>query len=162
MDGFAYYNITTFTAIGVRMSQYTWLLFPIGAALSLAAADFFLKLSSSRISSNLVAFVYSLTTLVVPSILLWIARSRGEEITFTREGLVFAMLMGIAFSSVVVFLNMTFASGVNLSVGTPVIRTAGIMVASILGIIVFGEEVSWRYIFGFALTVAGLYFIVTR
>jgi drug/metabolite transporter (DMT)-like permease len=99
---------------------------------------------------------------VVPSILLWIAKSRGEEITFTREGLVFAMLMGIAFSSVVVFLNMTFASGVNLSVGTPVIRTAGIMVASILGILVFGEQVSWRYIFGFALTVAGLYFIVTR
>jgi uncharacterized membrane protein len=138
------------------MAQYSWLLFPVGAALSLAAADFFLKLSSTRISSNLVAFVYSLMTLVVPTVLLVLAKARGEEITFTREGIFFAMLMGIAFSAVVVFLNMTFASGVNLSVGTPVIRTAGIMVASVLGILVFGEQISWRYLFGFALTVAGL------
>ena len=144
------------------MSQYAWLIFPAGAALSVAAADFFLKLASSRISSNLVAFIYSLMTLVVPTVLLLVARARGEEFSYTREGVIFAMLMGIAFSAVVVFLNLTFASGVNLSVGTPVIRLAGIMIASLLGILVFGEPISWRYVFGFGLAIAGLYFIITR
>src|SRR5712692_900276 len=99
------------------MSQYTWIIYPLGAALSLAAADFLLKLTSSRLSSNLVAFIYSLTTIVLPTILLLIARARSEEITFTREGIIFALLTGVAFSLVVVFLNLTFASGVNLSVG---------------------------------------------
>lgn len=144
------------------MSQYSWIIYPIGAAVSLAAADFFLKLSSSRISSNLVAFVYSLCTIVLPTILLFVARARGEAITFTREGLVFALLMGIAFSAVVVFLNLTFASGVNLSVGTPAIRMAGIIIASSLGILVFREEVSWRYFWGFVLALLGIYFIITK
>jgi drug/metabolite transporter (DMT)-like permease len=144
------------------MAQYTWILFPIGAALSLAAADFFLKLSSSRISSNLLALIYSLATLILPAILLAAARARGEEISSTREGLFFAILMGIAFSSVVIFLNLTFVSGVNLSVGTPVIRMAGIIIASLLGILVFGEGISWRYVFGFVLAVVGLFFIVTK
>ncbi len=144
------------------MSQYTWLIYPVGAALSLAAADFFLKLSSSRISSNLVAFLYSLCTIILPTVLLLIARARGEDFTFTREGVFFAVLMGIAFSLVVVFLNLTFASGVNLSVGTPVIRMAGIMLASALGILVFGEAISLRYLFGFALALLGIFFIVTK
>ena len=144
------------------MTQYTWIIFPIGAALSLAAADFFLKLSSSRISSNLLALIYSLSTLILPAILLAAARARGDEITATREGLVYGVLMGIAFSTVIVFLNLTFVSGVNLSVGTPVIRMAGITLASLLGILVFGEGISWRYVLGFALAVLGLYFIVTK
>ena len=67
-----------------------------------------------------------------------------------------------SFSAVVVFLNLTFVSGVNLSVGTPVIRMAGITLASLLGILVFGEGISWRYVLGFALAVLGLYFIVTK
>src|SRR5260370_8197136 len=101
------------------MAQYTWMLFPIGAALSLAAADFFLKLSSSRISSNLLAFIYSLSTLILPAIVLAVARARGDEISSTREGLFFATLMGIAFSSVVVFLNLPFVCPVHPSLGTP-------------------------------------------
>jgi len=144
------------------MSQYAWFLFPLGAALSLSAADFFLKLSSSRLSSNLVAFIYSMATLIPPTILLIVARARGEEVTYTREGIFFAVLMGIAFSLVVVFLNLTFASGVNLSLGTPVIRLAGIMLASTLGILFFQETISLRYLLGFGLAVLGIYFIVTK
>jgi len=144
------------------MSQYAWFLFPLGAALSLAAADFFLKLSSSRLSSNLVAFIYSMATLIPPTLLLIVARARGEEVTYTRDGIIFAVLMGIAFSLVVVFLNLTFASGVNLSVGTPVIRLAGIMLASTLGILFFQETISLRYLLGFGLAVLGIYFIVTK
>jgi drug/metabolite transporter (DMT)-like permease len=144
------------------MAQYTWLIYPLGAALSLAAADFLLKLTSSRLSANLVAFVYSLTTFVLPTILLIAARVRGEDITVTRDGVIFAFLTGIAFSLVVVFLNLTFASGVNLSLGTPVIRMAGIIIASALGILVFGEQVSLRYFLGFGLALLGIYFIVTK
>lgn len=144
------------------MSQYTWFLFPLGAALSLAAADFFLKLTSARLSSNLAALIYSLATLIPPTILMVAARARGEDITYTREGIFFAVLMGIAFSLVVIFLNLTFASGVNLSVGTPVIRMAGIMLASTLGILFFQEVISLRYLIGFALALLGIYFIITK
>jgi uncharacterized membrane protein len=144
------------------MTNYAWLIYPACAALSLAAADFFLKLASSRMSSNLVAFVYSLATLVIPTIIFLWARARGEEIRYTPTGFVFAVLMGFVFSLVVVFINLTFANGVNLSVGTPIIRFAGIVLASALGILVFGETISVRYVIGFIFVLMGLYFIVTR
>ncbi|MBI3734266.1 MAG: hypothetical protein HY259_12560 [Chloroflexi bacterium] len=144
------------------MAQYTWILYPIGAALSLAAADFFLKLSSSRISSNLGTLVYALATIIPPAILLLIGRARGDSVTYSGEGLLYSVLMGISFSLVVVFLSLTFASGVNLSVGTPIIRMTGIIIASALGIAVFGEGVSLRYFIGFGLALLGIYFIVTK
>ncbi len=144
------------------MSNYTWLIYPVGAAFTLAAADFFLKLSSSRMSTNLVSLIYALATLIPPMILLVIGRTRGEELTYSTEGIFFAVLMGISFSLVVVFLNLTFASGVNLSLGTPVIRMVGIILASVLGILVFNESVSLRYCLGFGLALLGIYFIVTK
>ena len=144
------------------MAQYTWLLYPVGAALSLAAADFFLKLSSSRISSNLGTLIYALATIIPPVILLLVGRARGDALTYSGEGILFSVLMGISFSFVVVFLSLTFASGVNLSVGTPVIRMAGIIVASALGITIFGEGISVRYFIGFGLALLGIYFIITK
>ena len=144
------------------MAQYSWLIYPLCAALSLAAADFLLKLASSRVSSNLVAFVYSFATIIIPTVILLAARARGEDIRYTPVGLMLVVLMGFVFSLVVVFLNLTFASGVNLSVGTPVIRMVGIILASTLGVLVFGEAVSLRYFFGFALALLGIYFIVTK
>lgn len=144
------------------MAQYSWLIYPVGAALSLASADFFLKLASSRMSASLVTLIYALTTIIPPTVWLLISRARGEAVAITNEGIFFAILTGLAFSFVVVFLNLTFASGVNLSLGTPVIRMAGIIIASTLGILVFREDISLRYVLGFGLALIGIYFIITK
>jgi uncharacterized membrane protein len=144
------------------MSDYSWLVTAAAAALSLAGADVFLKLSSTRISQSLGTMIYAVFTLVVPAVMLALERRRGVPLRYSEAGIFYAVLMGIAYSLVVVFMMLTFARGVNLSVGAPVIRMAGIVTASVLGILLFREPVSLRYLGGFALALTGIYLMVSR
>lgn len=138
------------------------ILYALGAIICLACADFFLKLSSNRISNNLGTLVYALTAVVVPTA--WVAWSRfsNEEFQVTREGVLSSMLVGIFFSLVVVFLSRTFASGGNLSIAVPTIRLLALVLGSALGILVLGELFTWRWALGILLTFVGIYFIITR
>jgi drug/metabolite transporter (DMT)-like permease len=144
------------------MSDYSWLVTAAAAALSLAGADVFLKLSSTRISQSLGTMIYAVFTLVVPAVMLALERRRGVPLRYSEAGIFYAVLMGIAYSLVVVFMMLTFARRVNLSVGAPAIRMAGIVTASVLGILLFREPVSLRYLGGFALALTGIYLMVSR
>ncbi len=130
--------------------------------LCLASADFFLKLSSTRISSSVGALVYAFAVILVPGV--WVAWQKfsGETLLVTRDGVLASVAVGISFSLVVVFLSMVFVGGGNLSVASPVIRLSGLMLASVLGILVLGEPFNLRYAIGVVLTIAGVYFIITR
>jgi drug/metabolite transporter (DMT)-like permease len=95
---------------------------------------------------------------------LWVAWAKlnNVEMQVSREGIITSMLTGVFFSLVVVSLSLTFQSGGNLSVASPVIRLSALVLASFLGILILGEVVSGRWAFGVLLTFAGIYFIVTR
>lgn len=138
------------------------LLYALGAVICLACADFFLKLSSDRISNNLGTLIYAITAIAIPTI--WVAWSKisNESFQVTREGALASMLVGIFFSLVVVFISKTFASGGNLSIAAPTIRLSALMLASFLGILILGEAFTWRWALGVLLTFAGIYFIITR
>ncbi len=144
------------------MMNATTFLYALGALIFLALADFFLKLSSTRISNQLGTLVYAGVALIVAAI--WVAWEKfsGAEFRVTTEGLLAASLVGVCFALVVVFLSRTFASGGNLSVAAPAIRLSALVLASALGITILGEQITWRWIFGVVLTFAGIYFIVTR
>ena len=138
------------------------LVYAVGAFVGIALADFFLKLSAGRISSSLGTLVYAVTA-VVPAVI-WVVWERASNVsqTISREGVLACMAVGVCFSLVVVFLSLTFANGANLSMASPIIRLMGIVLASILGIVVLGEQFSLRYLLGALLTVGGIYFIITR
>ncbi|MBI3537994.1 MAG: EamA family transporter [Chloroflexi bacterium] len=138
------------------------LLFALGAALSVAFADFFLKLSANRISTNLITLIYAITATAIPTIWILIDKFNGASLTFTREGGLLGVLVGISFGLAVVFFSLTFASGANISIAVPAIRLVAIVVASALGIFILREDFTWRYALGVALTFAGIYFVVTR
>lgn len=138
------------------------ILFALGGAISVALADFFLKLSSGRISTNLVTLIYALTATAIPTIWVLWSKYQNETLTFTREGALLGVVVGIAFSLAVVFFSLTFATGVNLSIATPAIRIVAIVLASALGILVLREDFTLRYALGVVLAGAGIYLIVTR
>jgi uncharacterized membrane protein len=130
--------------------------------LCLASADFFLKLSSTRISSSLGALVYALAVFIVPTI--WVAwqRASGQSFLITTEGVLASVVVGVSFSLVVVFLSLVFAGGGNLSVASPTIRLSALVLASALGILMLREPFTLRYALGVLLTFFGIYFIITR
>jgi drug/metabolite transporter (DMT)-like permease len=85
----------------------------------------------------------------------------GRPLLATAPGLWASLGVGLAFSAVTILLYVTFAR-VNVSIGSPVIRLTGIVLASLLGILILREAVTWRYALGVAFAIAGVALIVLR
>ena len=142
------------------MSLTTWLFF-IAGMLTLGFADFATKQTSGRISPALGTLIYAASA-TVPALIwtLWI-RAHGPLLV-TRAGGMWAVLTGLAFGVFAGILFFLFSQGVNLSVGTPVIRLGGIAFAAFLGILVLREPFSLQALAGFALATLGILLIATR
>jgi uncharacterized membrane protein len=138
-----------------------WIPFAAVCAVFLASADFFVKLASSRISSSLGAMMYGLTTLAAGLAWVLYERATGQPQFSTPQGWGYAFLVGLAFSGVTILLYITLTQ-VQVSVGSPVIRLTAIVLASLLGIVALREPVTWRYVLGVVLAVAGVGLIVFR
>jgi bacterial/archaeal transporter family protein len=140
----------------------TVLAYALGCALSLASADFFLKVSAGRIGRSAGTLVYAATATLVAIGWVVSTRLRGVPLGVTPSGVLTSALVGVSFMLVVAFLSGLFAAGANLSVAVPVVRLTGIVLASVLGIVVLGEPLTWRLGLGALLTLTGIYFIVSR
>jgi uncharacterized membrane protein len=136
--------------------------YALGCALSLASADFFLKVSVGRIDRSAGTLVYAATATLVAIGWVVSTRLRGIPLGVTPSGVLTSALVGVSFMLVVAFLSGLFAAGANLSVAVPVVRLTGIVLASVLGIVVLGEPLTWRLGLGAVLTLTGLSFIISR
>ena len=138
-----------------------WLPYALVCSAFLASADFFVKLASSRISASVGMFIYGATTFTVG--LLWVGSLKltHQPLLITRQGLLYSLAVGVAFSSVTLLLYLTYAR-VNVSIGSPTIRMTGILLASMLGILLLHEPFTWRYLIGLILTIAGVALVVFR
>ena len=138
-----------------------WFPYALLCSIFLASADFFVKLASDKIASSMGMLVYGATTFTVG--LIWVSylRVTKQELLITQPGMLYAIAVGVAFSSVTILLYLTFAR-VNVSIGSPTIRVMGILIASMLGILILREPFTWRYLIGLIMTVAGVALIVFR
>ncbi len=138
-----------------------WLPYALICAIFLATADFFVKLASSKISASVGMFIYGATTFAFG--LAWVGylKITGQSLLITRTGLLYSLAVGVAFSLVTMLLYLTFVH-VSVSLGSPTIRVMGIVIASLLGILILREPVTWRYVLGVILTIVGVVLIVLR
>jgi len=144
----------------MKLSATTIFFFLAGMAV-LGFADFAIKETSGKISPALGTLIYAVVAILPP--LLWTLWTRTHEpLLITRDGAIWAAVTGIAFGVFTGIMFLLFSMGVNLSVGTPVVRMGGIAVAALLGILVFREGWNWQYIIGFALAAVGIFLIATR
>ena len=138
-----------------------WLPYALACSIFLATADFFIKLATNKISSSIGMFVYGATTFTIGLIWVGYLKITGQSLLITQSGFLYAMAAGFAFSFVTILLYLTFAH-INVSLGSPTIRVIGIVIASLLGIFLLNEPITWRYILGLILTIAGVALIVLR
>ena len=138
-----------------------WLPYALLCSIFLATADFFVKLASTKISASMGMFIYGATTFAFG--LAWVGylKITGQPLLVTQTGLLYSFAVGLAFSLVTMLLYITFAR-VSVSIGSPTIRVLGILLASLLGLLVLHEPVTWRYVLGLVLTIVGVTLIVLR
>ena len=140
------------------MSFATLVLF-VASMITLGFADFATKQASGRISPALGTLIYAATAMV-PA-LVWTFSTRASLVV-TRSGVLWAVATGLAFGVFAGLLFFLFSHGVNLSLGTPVIRLGGIAFAAVLGIVVLREPFNLQSVAGFVLAALGILLIATR
>ena len=138
-----------------------WLPYALACSIFLASADFFVKLASNRISSSMGALIYGATTFTIGLIWVGYLKLTKQPLLITPSGLMYSIAVGLAFGVVTILLYLTFAR-VSVSVGSPTIRVMGILIASLFGILLLHEPITWRYLIGLILTIAGVTLIVLR
>ncbi|HET9220604.1 MAG TPA: EamA family transporter [Terriglobia bacterium] len=140
------------------MSFATLVLF-IASMLTLGFADFATKQASGRVSPALGTLIYAATAMV-PA-LAWTIWTR-TSLVVSRSGVLWAVATGLAFGVFAGQLFFLFSRGVNLSLGTPVIRLGGIAFAAVLGIVILREPFNVQSLAGFVLAALGILLIATR
>jgi drug/metabolite transporter (DMT)-like permease len=139
-----------------------WILYALATSLALAIADFMVKLAAGKLSNSLGLLIYgSCTFLFGLGWVIW-QRSQGVPQFAQVAGMWAAVGVGLAFSLVTLGLYITFSAGAPISLASPTIRLAGLLLASLAGIAMFDEPLTGRYILGLSLACSGIYLILTR
>ena len=140
-----------------------WMKYAVLAAIALASADVCLKLASDKISHSVGMLLYgSCTFLTGLGWVLWLWAKGVPQQTQGAAGILPAIGVGISFSCVTLGLYAAFGTGAPLSSASPVIRLGGLLLASLVGLVLLREPISWRYAIGVFLACAGVYLIITR
>ena len=127
----------------------------------IALADLSTKQSAGKISPSLGTLIYALTTIAIPLVwTLWTRANGGLQVT--RDGALWSIAVGVCFSIFTGLMFLLFSQGVNLSIGSPIVRMGGIVLAATLGIIVFREGLNLQYLIGFVLAAVGIFLVATR
>ncbi len=127
----------------------------------IALADLSTKQSAGKISPSLGTLIYAVTTIAIPLVwTLWTRAHGGLQIT--RDGVLWSIAVGISFSIFTGLMFLLFSQGVNLSIGSPIVRMGGIVIAASLGILIFREGINLQYVIGFLFAAFGIFLVVTR
>lgn len=139
-----------------------WVIFAGFTALALAAADFMVKLAAGKLSNSLGLLLYGSCSFFIG--LAWVLweQSRGELLPVQPGGIAAAIGVGLAFTLVTIGLYLTFGAGAPVSVASPVIRLAGLLIVSLAGLVLLDEPFNVRYLAGVLLAVSGVGLILTR
>ncbi len=139
-----------------------WISYAIGSAVALAAADFFIKMAAGKLSNSLGLLIYGSCTFMAGLIWILMDKIRGIGIQAQTVGVLFATGVGVSFSLVTVCLYLTFGAGAPISLVSPFARLGGLIIASLAGLFILHEPLTWRYATGMILAISGVFLIITR
>ena len=154
--------ISELLLVSERWRGVNWIIYAMVAAIGLAAADVCLKLAGGRISTSLGLLIYGSCTFSMG--LGWFLWQRFNGVVHHAQSpAVWASFgVGVSFCLVTASLYATFGAGAPISLASPFIRLGGLLVASIAGLIFWGEPLTPRYALGMLLACGGVYLIITR
>lgn len=121
--------------------------------------DFFSKLAAVRMSPYLSAMIMSGSAILTVAVYFMFVRSQPGAATFTRMGAFYAVLGGIAIGAGMIFFFGLFSKGADIATAQPVIKSAVVLSAVILGLIILREKMSATQVIGMLLSIAGIYFL---
>lgn len=120
--------------------------------------DFFSKLTAGKISPYLAGILLSLFSAITVAVYLVFVKGLSGNTFITKQGFVYAALGGVAIGVGVIFFFLLMNRAA-ISTVQPIVKSAVVLAAVILGIIVLREKVSVMQIIGMLLSIVGIYFL---
>jgi len=139
-----------------------WMMYAVGAALALAAADVLVKAAAGRLPNSLGMLLYGSVPFAAGVIWWLIDRRNVGEAAITTKGVVFATGVGVMFATVTFCMYAAFRAGAPISLASPVIRLGGLLVAILAGVVLWKEPLTLRYVMGLMLVFAGIFLMLKR
>ena len=134
--------------------SYEGIVFATITAVSFGVWTIFHQQASPHINPIFGAIIVSLTAVILGSVIL-LPQLKGSTLFTNQKGIIFVILAGLSAFAIDFFALKTYASGVPISVGGPIIIGGSVAIASIIGLLVLGESISLMKVFGIGLVIAG-------
>ena len=148
--------------IKIKINDMTWMAYAVGAALALAAADVCVKAAAGKVPNSLGMFLYGSVPFAA-GVVWWLTdRGRVSAGMITTKGVMYATGVGVMFATVTFCMYAAFRAGAPISLASPVIRLGGLVVASVVGFLLWKEPMTARYLIGLTLVAGGIYLMLTR
>jgi uncharacterized membrane protein len=139
-----------------------WMMYAVGAALALAAADVLVKAAAGRLPNSLGMLLYGSVPFAAGLVWWMVDRKNLAAAAITTKGVVFATGVGVMFATVTFCMYAAFRAGAPISLASPVIRLGGLLVASVAGVVLWKEPLTLRYVMGLMLVLAGIFLMLKR
>ena len=137
-----------------------WVAYAVGAAVALAIADVLVKLAAGRLPSSLGLLLYGCVPFITGLVWFLWDKSRNVSMAAQPQAIIFAVGVGVAFTLVTIAMYAVFRAGAPISLASPLIRLAGLLIASAVGVLFWKEGISVRYVIGMVLSLAGIFLIM--
>lgn len=133
-----------------------WILI-IVATIGYAFFQFFSAKAGGKIDGGLVPVIVNLVAVVIPLSLLMIkVANKGNLLTTTRSGIVYASLAGLGIAMFAIAFHKIFQYGGNLSYVSPLVFGASIALSTLLSVLFLKETLTVYHLLGIALVVSGI------
>jgi len=134
----------------------SWLPLALLTAVAFALYNVFIKLGSGRIHDVLGAVVLQVAAVLLGGGFAIALHLGGHRLAWSKSGLVYAVLAGLAVGLAEILTFVVFAKGAPVSLATPVILGGSILGAAVIGAVVLRESMGAAQLLGVALIVAGV------
>lgn len=129
------------------------------AAIFYGLFNYFMKLASGKISSELGSFLLEGIAAILILTYMMILKMNGWQAKWTQEGVIYSLLSGVFVAVSTILYFVVFRNGGKLSIAGPMILLGGTIVMVLIGIFILKEQVTILNIFGLALGIASLYLL---
>jgi len=121
--------------------------------------DFFSKLAAGKTSPYISAMLVSFGAIITVGVYFLFVKNQPGNMLVSKAGVIYALLGGISIGVGMIFFFGLFSRGAEIATAQPIIKSAVVLSAVLLGLIVLREKMSLMQVIGMVLSIAGIYFL---
>lgn len=142
----------------------TWIGWAFLTAALYGIFDVLVRVSSDKIHPITAPLIFNIASAITVLAFFVYAYMNGEGdklLEFKPGGLGLAVVIGIIVGLFSMTFIRVFVAGANIPIGVTIVRTGTILVATLIGVLVLKEGVTPKALLGIALSLAGMYLVLT-